>query len=340
MYNMKQLFLVAVGLLLWTTACKNESSTEPANKPVTTEKPKPRKTVKVPAFDVDAAYNFIKEQVDFGPRVPGTPPHENMRKWLVRYFKDLGFRVIEQNFDAYFPDGKKYRATNIIASYNPQHTHRIMLAAHWDTRYIADQDPKDKSPILGADDGGSGVGILMSIAKTLKEHPADIGVDFVFFDAEDQGKPEGGSDDDGTSWCQGSQYWATNLQPPGYRPQFGVLLDMVGAKNAQFQVDEVSSAYAGEYASKLWNLARNIGYSQYFLDGQAPALIDDHLFVNRMARIPMLNIINRKNINGEYLFGDHWHTQADNLKVIDKRSLRAVGQSLTAMIYHASAGNF
>lgn len=330
MRNLFFLFLIVVSF----AACKED---KPA--PTVQNKPTPvKKHIKVPPFDVDYAYKSIQEQLAFGPRVPGTAAHTKAKDFLVQAFKDLGLTVTEQHFDGFSPEGKKYQGTNVIAAYKPKHASRILLASHWDSRYISDHDDKVKDkPVMGADDGASGVGIIFSVAKTLQEHPADIGIDFVLFDVEDQGATEG--DDTGETWCQGSQYFSRNL-PKTTKPVFGVLFDMVGAANAQFMKDEISMAYAGKYANKVWKLASNMGYSQYFLEGKSPGLIDDHLFVNRIARIPMIDIINRPTNNGNFEFGKHWHTQNDVLSVIDKSTLRAVGQTTTAVIYQASVGNF
>ena len=323
-------FLV-IGLSL--SGCKEEK--KPDSPPAPTQQPK--KQVIVPAFNVDFAYQKIEEQLAFGPRVPGTPGHDKQRQWMVDFFKGLSLEVIEQQFKGASPDGKKYTGTNVIAAYKPAHKNRILLAAHWDTRYISDHDKTIKDqPVMGADDGASGVGVLMAIAQILKDNPVDIGVDFVLFDVEDQGATNQNEDGLSSTWCQGSQYWAANLHKPNYKPEFGILLDMVGAKDAYFAQDEVSMGYAGKYMTKVWNLAINMGYSNYFQAVRSPVIIDDHLFVNRIAKIPMIDIINKKEGN----FGAHWHTQHDDISIIDKSTLRAVGQTVVAVIYPSSVGNF
>ncbi|HHB79591.1 MAG TPA: M28 family peptidase [Saprospiraceae bacterium] len=332
----KFLFAFLVLGLTWTS-CKTDSKPDVSTKPTPQQPTTPKKQVKVPPFNVDLAYKYVKGQLAFGPRVPGTASHDKARKWLVGFFKGLGMEVIEQNFDASSPDGKKYTGTNIIAIYKPEQKHRILLSSHWDSRYVSDHDEKIKDkPILGADDGASGVGILMSIAETLRDNPADIGVDFVLFDVEDQGLANQEEDGITSTWCQGSQYWAAHLHKAGYKPEFGILLDMVGGKDAYFAQDEVSMAFAGKYMKKVWDLAINMGYSNYFQNVRSSTIIDDHLFVNRIARIPMIDIINRK----DGAFAPHWHTQHDDISAIDKSTLRAVGQTLLAVIYQSSVGNF
>ncbi len=320
-------------LVLAFASCKDNPNVEKPKEPAVTRPSPPVTNVKVPRFNVDRAYDFVVKQCDFGPRVPGTPAHTKAKNYFIDYFKGLGFSVIPQEFTGFSPQGAKYTGTNIIAAYKPDHVQRIILAAHWDSRYTSDYDKKVKDkPVMGADDGASGVGILMSIAQTLIEHPIDMGVDFVLFDVEDQGK----SNDGGipSSWCQGSQYWAANLHAKNYHPRFGILLDMVGAKDAFFAKDEVSRQYAGSYVNKIWKMALDMGYSNYFQDINSSAIIDDHLFVNQIAKIPMLDIINRK----EGAFGEHWHTQQDVIDVIDKETMKAVGQVVTAAVYQASAG--
>lgn len=318
-------------------SCETDPKPKTTNTPPPPATTKPIKHVKVPAFDTELAYEKIKGQLDFGPRVPGTPNHTKAKDWLVKSFKELGLEVIEQDFEGSSPDGVKYTGTNIIAAYKPELTHRIVLASHWDSRYISDHDEKIKDkPVMGADDGASGVGILMSIAETMKNNPADIGIDFVLFDVEDQGATDQQEDGITSTWCQGSQYWAANLHKPNYKPEFGILLDMVGGKDAFFTQDEVSMAFAGKYMVKVWNLATNMGYSNYFQNIRTSTIIDDHLFVNRIAGIPMLDVINKK----DGTFAPHWHTQHDDITAIDKSTLHAVGQTLLAVIYQSSVGNF
>jgi len=214
---------------------------------------------------------------------------------------------------------------------------RVILAAHWDTRMFGDQDedPAMRSkPIPGADDGGSGVGVLLEIGRLLQEFPIDMGIDVILFDAEDQGKSR--SED---YWCLGSKYWSRNKHKSNYNAQYGILLDMVGAKNPTFGKDEISRAFAGTQVEKLWTLASRMGYSNMFVNQNMSRIIDDHVYVNTIANIPMLDIINRKESN-ESSFQKCWHTHCDDISVIDKRSLKVVGQVVTASIYKESTGNF
>ena len=317
-------------------SCGSDGAT--ASKPKSENKATP-KTVKIPAFVADSAFAYIEKQLSFGPRVPGTETHAACKDWLVTKFKSFGAEVIEQDFEASFYTGTKAASTNIIAQFNPKMSKRIILAAHWDTRMFGDKDEdpnmRDK-PIPGADDGGSGVGVLLEIGRLLQENPIDMGIDIILFDAEDQGKS---GDGPATYWCLGSQYWSKNKHKSSYQAQYGILLDMVGAKKPTFGQDEYSLQYAGPQVKKLWTLAQRMGYSDMFVNQKTSGLVDDHVFVNTIAKIPMLDIINRST-NTESSFQKCWHTHCDDISVIDKRTLKVVGQVVTAAIYKESIGTF
>ena len=257
----------------------------------------------------------------------------------MQKFKSYGASVTEQTFKAKTETIGEVRACNIIASFNPTYARRIILAAHWDTRYAADEDDtRQKEPIDGADDGGSGVAVLLEIARLLKENPIPVGVDIILFDAEDQGASEGAME----SWCLGSQYWAQNFHVKGYRAEFGILLDMVGAKNAVFQQEDLNGVFPAvkvarihHHYEKVWALAQGMGKSANFLSGRGKPVTDDHYFVNYYTDIPMIDIIH-KPVNKESGFGPHWHTHDDNMSVIDPNVLGTVGQVVTAYLYHHS----
>ncbi len=331
-FNAKTIFWsILIIALCFSTSCKEDKPDTPP--------PPPKKEVKVPKFERDSSYTFIQTQVNFGPRVTNTPEHAACKDWLVGKFKSFGAEVIEQDFEAKAYTGTVLKGTNIIAQYNPGNKNRILLAAHWDTRPVADYDPDESNrdkPILGADDGASGVGVLLEIARQLNLNPIDLGVDFILFDAEDYGESKGG---DYKTWCLGSQYWGKNLHKSGYRANYGILLDMVGAKNARFTLDETSMTYAPAFMRKVWKLAQGMGYGSYFVSEQTQILIDDHLFINQLTGIPTIDIINRP-MKSETGFGDYWHTLNDNMDVIDKRTLRAVGQTVLAVVYRENNGTF
>ncbi len=289
----------------------------------------------VPEFSADSAYLFIQKQVDFGPRVPNTPEHKEAADWLQAKFKSYGMEVSAQQFTAEAYDGKQLDLTNIIASYNPSAKKRIILAAHWDSRRVADKDTERiNEPIDGANDGGSGVGVLIEIARNISvsTDKLAVGVDFILFDGEDDGKPEsakaGGND--AKWWCLGSQYWAKNPHERGYAAYYGILLDMVGAKGARFYKEGVSLQYAKNIVTKVWNNAHAIGHSDFFQMRESHAITDDHIAVNEIAKIPMIDIID---YSPDFGFGRYHHKHADNMDIIDKRTLKAVGETVLYTIY-------
>ncbi len=320
----------------------SSSRTTPPSSP-----PAPPVVVNVPPFNADTAFYFVGKQVSFGPRVPGSAAHKKCAAWLVSEFERFGMEVIEQSFVAKTYFGPR-DAVNIIAQYHPERTNRVLLCAHWDSRHIADKDTKDTDkPILGADDGGSGVAVLLEIARMLQQNPIEnIGVDFVLFDAEDLGddRSEAGqsvmtqasSDQKTLTWCLGSQHWARNPHRPGYTAQFGILLDMVGARGALFPREGYSAMNAPGLQNRIWQIAQELGYGGFFVDRSGGYITDDHVFVMRGLRIPVVNIISIPN-PPPAAFGAHHHTHQDNLEIIDRGVLGMVGHVVTTVVYRAAA---
>lgn len=297
--------------------------------------------VAVPKFERDSAFDFVAKQVAFGPRVPNTEAQKRCKDWLVQKLTSYGLKVTEQPFTAKAYTGKVLNGINIIAQYKPEAAKRIFIASHWDSRPMADsplETERKNEPILGADDGGSGVGIILEIARTLQANPAEMGVDFVLYDTEDYGD-DSDENPNPNSWCLGSQHWARNLVPSGYSPKYGILLDMVGAKGTRFTKEGVSMNFAPEVMNKVWKIAKDLGYPNYFSEEKSGPVTDDHYFVNTIAKIPMIDIIG-KSATSDTGFGDHWHTHNDNMEIIDVRTLRAVGQTLLEVIYQEAAGKF
>lgn len=300
----------------------------------------PPRIINVPKFNSDSAYHFIDKQVQFGPRVPNTVPHERSGDYLVNKLKSFGAKVIEQRFSAPSFDGQQLRLRNIIASFNPENQKRILFAAHWDTRPVADKDKVNpKGKMDGANDGASGVGVLLEMARILgQDTTLSIGVDLILFDGEDWGEPENSQTEREPPqnweswWCLGSQYWSKNKHVSGYSAFYGVLLDMVGAKNSQFFREGVSRQYAPRIVSKIWNTASRLGFSDYFVKQDAHAITDDHLFVNELAKIPMVDIVHYQ--QGIGYFGDYHHSQKDNMDLISKETLEAVGTTLLNVLYY------
>lgn len=285
-----------------------------------------------PTYDQNLAYSYIEKQVSFGPRVPNTPAHKACAEWIGAELKKYADTVYYQDFEAVTYDGKKQKGRNILAKFNAQNPNRILLSAHWDSRPIADHDVSNQNqPILGADDGGSGVAVVLAILHSLKNNSSKIGVDVVFFDIEDYGQPENsGLPPMENSWCLGSQYWGRNYTEM-VRPRWGLLFDMVGAGNATFYREEISMLYASNLVNRLWNHAAGLGYGQYFIQDNMGSIQDDHLYINTLAQIPTADIINyKKDVN---TFGAHWHTHKDNISAIDKKTLEVVGKATLSLIY-------
>lgn len=287
-----------------------------------------------PQFDPDSAYQHIQTQVDFGPRVPGNESHIACGDWLAEKLKANGGKVIEQRGSVTAFNGKQLPLRNIIASWQKEKKERILLFAHWDTRPFADQDEtRMNEPIDGANDGGSGVGILLEIARHLSNAQTTHGVDIIFFDVEDYGQPSGGvTQQSSDTWCLGSQYWARNIHVPDYNAKYGILLDMCGAKDAKFYQEAISMNYAPHIVRKVWKTAHNLGYGNFFVEqSQYYVGIDDHTIVNRELKIPSIDII-------EYHaptegFHPSWHTHADNMDIIDRATLKAVGQTVMEVVW-------
>jgi hypothetical protein len=293
--------------------------------------------VETPDFKADSAYAFIEKQVQFGPRVPGSEASQNTLKFLVAKLKSYGWTVTEQPFTAFRYDGKKLQGTNIIAQFQPAIAKRILLSSHWDARSIADKDSVRKNePIDAANDGASGVGVLLEIARNLHEtkKKTAVGVDIVLFDLEDHGEPDDYTGEHKpNSWALGSQHWAANLVPANYHPYYGILLDMVGGKGAMFPHEGTSMQYAPGIVRSVWATAAELGYSNLFVDQDAFGISDDHTAVNEIAKIQMIDMIDLRAVNGGFEFGSFHHTHADNLANIDKSTLKAVGQTLLQVLY-------
>ena len=292
-------------------------------------------SIKAADFCADSAYYFIKEQVNFGPRVPNTPSHEKCGIWLEKAFRKYTKNVIVQPFTARAYNGDKLNCKNIIASFAPQNPTRILLVSHWDSRPYADNDPdstKHHTPIDGANDGASGVGVLLEIARQLRIFPAKVGVDILLVDAEDYGAPMDynytGTDD----WALGSQYWSNNPHVPGYGARFGILFDMVGGENAVFTFEGTSLYYAPDVAQRIWSIGASIGYSDYFSTERTNAITDYHVYINQIRQVPTVDII-QHDPSTRSGFNQYWHTVKDNMSNISKPTLMAVGQTVLTTIY-------
>jgi glutaminyl-peptide cyclotransferase len=315
------LFVALASLLL--ISCGEETSQQDKEPP----QPPARPQVEVPAFNADSAYAYVEKQLSFGPRVPNTQAHVACAEWLIAKLDSFGAKVITQPAVVQAFNGTALNMINIIGAYNPESQRRIMLSAHWDTRPFADEDDeRQDEPIPGANDGASGVAVLLEIARQFHLQNPSIGVDIVFWDAEDYGKSEVRD-----SYCLGSQYWARNKHVPNYEAMWGINLDMVGAANARFTREGQSMQYAPQVVDRVWRAADLLGYQQYFSLERTDGIIDDHVYVSRMGGVPMIDIIDQP--TGGQRFFEHWHTHEDDLDAISRETLKAVGQTVLTVVY-------
>ena len=320
--------IIGLILFLFLISCTREPKKEvPAET-------KPERVIVVPTFSADSAYAYVKAQVDFGPRVPLTQAHANCAEYLVAQLNRYADSVIVQKGMVTTFDNKNILCKNIIAQFNPQQKRRVLLCAHWDTRPWSDSDTIRKDePNDGANDGASGVAVLIEVARLLNQNKPAIGIDIIMLDVEDYGQPDNSPfRKKENTYALGTQYWAKNLHVSNYYAEYGILLDMVGAKNAIFARELYSLQFASSVVTKVWNTAHQIGYSDYFIFRDGGAIMDDHYYINTLANIPCIDII-QFDPTTKSGFGSYHHTHADNMDIIDKNTLKAVGQTLLQVIY-------
>jgi hypothetical protein len=335
-----RIYITKVSLLLVTgfalasmgASCNSQGSKQTNRKKSDNAKPE----LQTPVFNADSAYYYVQKQVDFGHRIPNTDAHEACAQWLTEKMDSIGAEVIVQQGDVTAFDNSILHIKNIIAQFQPEKNDRILLFAHWDSRPFSDNDPDPSNhnkPIDGASDGASGIGVLIEIARHLKDNPTASGIDIIFFDAEDYGTPQHlklpYKED---TWCLGSQYWGKNLHKKKYYARYGILLDMVGAKGARFYQEKSSLQIAPKLVNHIWNTASNIGYGNFFVFDKGGYITDDHIYVNNHTGIPVVDII-QYDPSSRTSFGSYWHTQNDTMENIDRATLKAVGQTLMDVIY-------
>ena len=316
---MTLLYILLAALM---TACGNSGSVSStsANDTTTTA----TTAVDRAQFDGNAALDLAQQQCAFGPRVPGTAAHAKCADWLMTTLQASCDTVIMQTGTVQTATEGPLGIKNIIGVINPDASQRLLLLAHWDTRPWADNDPdaaNHRKPVMGANDGASGVGVLLQLAKQLKADGTTLGIDIVLVDAEDMGV-----DDNEESWALGTQYWASHPHVQGYKPVFGILLDMVGASDATFTREYYSTQYARGFVDLVWNNAAG----SHFINAQGGAVTDDHIFVNR-AGIPCVDIIDMRS-DSPTGFCPEWHTVHDTMDAIDPATLGEVGQTLLNVI--------
>lgn len=277
-----------------------------------------------PTFDGNGAMEFTRQQCEFGSRVPGTPAHAQCADWLLTTLQASCDTAFIQAATVQTATEDKIGIKNIIGVINPEASQRLLLLAHWDCRPWADNDPdaaNHRKPVMGANDGASGVGVLLQLARQLKQAGTTLGIDILLVDAEDMGV-----DDNEESWGLGTQYWAQHPHVEGYKPLFGILLDMVGASDATFTREYYSMQYASGFVDLIWKNAAG----SHFINSQGGAVTDDHIFINR-AGIPCVDIIDMRSDTGTG-FCPAWHTMNDTMDGIDPATQGEVGQTLLNVI--------
>lgn len=325
--------IAAAGLLL-LSACGGQKPADSAPADGLTAEDSARLTSV--QFQADSAFAEIVTQCAFGPRVPGTQAHVKCGDHIAARFKAMGLSVTEQKADLRAFDGTVLPSRNIIAAYRPELKERVMLCAHWDSRPWCDADPDTalhRQPVLAANDGASGVAVMLEVARQLKALNPAVGVDFICFDSEDYGAPYWAAESapaDGSDWCLGSQHWAANPHVPGYTARYGILLDMVGGRDARFCYEGTSMRYAKSVMLRVWDCARILSLTSLFVPVEGGWAQDDHVPVNEVAGIPCIDII--PCVPGERSFGATWHTAADTPENISTETLRGVGQTVLQML--------
>lgn len=316
-----------------------------------------------PSFNSDSAYAYIERQMSFGPRVPNGAAHMQCAVWLIEQLRACGAEVELQK--GFMPDyrGNNQQIYNIIGHFYTLETAsspRMLLGAHYDTRPWCDEEEAYEDRhynVPGANDGASGVGVLLEVARQLGLRMTDstfrMPVDIIFFDCEDMGTPRSytGEEREDT-WCLGSQLWATNYAKKSYSPKdapiaersyseavlqakpvyrFGIILDMIGAPDAFFPREMYSTTYAANYQQQIWQSAKQLGYGAMFSDQQSYPITDDHYYVNYIAGIPCVDIIHYdiRNATG---FPYWWHTRKDDMSNISKSTLQAVGEVVMSQL--------
>ena len=315
--------IALIALLL--TACTN-------NQTKAVDENRVEKSPEKIEFNADSAYNHIDAQVGFGPRIPGSEGHLQCQDYIIRQLEKFNadtiieHRSIVKNFK-----GENLPINNILARYKPEADKRVLLLAHWDTRPWADNDPIPENrvkPVPGANDGASGTGVLLELARLFGQKQPEIGVDLLSVHGDDSG-----TESKDMTWCLGTQKWITEMPyRASDRPVYGILLDMVGGRDAKFTREYISEQFAPSINDRVWAMANASGYGDRFINRQAGAVVDDHMFINR-AGIPCVDIIECANeTTGS--FAPTWHTVNDDMDHIDPSTLKAVGQTVANLIYN------
>ena len=329
---MNRSLLLSLSLLL--TVGSIACSKKPASGQQTAETKSPKKEA-LGNFNADSAFSYIERQLEFGSRVPGSAGHRACAAWLEDKLRQSNpATVIVQRGEVRAYTGAKLPIVNLMASYNRGNPNRLLLVAHWDTRPWADSDPdpaNHNKALPGANDGGSGVGVLLETARNLAAKKPEFGVDILLVDAEDYGR-SGGFNDDGDSWCLGTQYFLDHLPyREGILPRYAIVLDMVGGRDAHFAKEYISHTNAREYTDRIWKEAAALGMSERFPDRVTAGIVDDHMFLNE-AGIPAVDIVECDNSHTSS-FPPYWHTMQDDITNIDRHTLGDVGNLILTLVY-------
>lgn len=321
-----------MSLLLSTLSCGGRQSQASPGAATDSIAPQPLSEM---AFDADSAYSYVEAQVDMGPRVPGTIGHEKCQAYIVGELRRRNAdSIIQQRTTVEIHTGQLYAINNILGRFNSGAPKRVLLIAHYDTRPWADNDgtfSNRNKPVPGANDGASGVGVLLEIARQFSIKRPNVGVDLLFTDAEDSGESSSWGASTNT-WGLGAQYWSRHMPYDGQQlPAYGILLDMVGGRDAKFHREYFSEMYAPQVVDRVWGVAARSGYGDRFPNLRSGAVTDDHYFINH-AGIPTIDIIECDNPVTKN-FHPSWHTIHDDMSVIDRATLKAVGQTVVNTIY-------
>lgn len=320
---MKKLLLITMVVFLFSCGGNKENNEN--------SKPYEVNFVKdIPSFSADSIYTQVENQVSFGPRNPNSEAAGKTKKYLVDYLSRFAEKVEVQDFSYTGYDNEKLNLSNIIAKFNVKSDKRIILCAHWDSRPRAEEDKIEANknkPIPGANDGASGVGVLLEIARILKTKPVDYGIDIILFDGEDYGNQS-----DLNNFCLGSKYFSTS-KPADYNPAFAVLLDLVGDKEARFRKEQLSLEYAADIVEMVWDVAAKTG-AKSFLTSTSGGIYDDHIPLNQ-AGIKAVNIVDAELIgaDSDNPRRNYWHTQNDTMENISKETLGEVAKVMLHLIY-------
>jgi hypothetical protein len=277
-------------------------------------------------FDGQRAFAYLEQQMRFGPRIPGTPAHDSAGDWILAQLRARADTVMVQEISHKTRNGRVLHLRNFIARFRPTAVERVLFLAHWDTRPTADSDSdlaKRKSPVPGANDGASGVAVLLGVADALKAKPSSpaLGLDLLFVDGEDYGDFA-----DTTDVLIGSRWFAAH-QPVGYPPLYAVLFDMVGDKDLTIYYESNSQAFAPEVVDRVWRTAADLGYGRVFLQGVKHSLIDDHVALQK-AGIHAIDVV-------DFDYGPnntYWHTTHDTIDKVSAASLKIVGDVAVALV--------